>query len=163
MITPHNEFTALPLAQRALLWCMRMWAMQLRHGAETQARVGNMLGQLGASTAPSHLERFMVAMVHGSTRELEVLCVCQAEVADDERALLDVLALVQANRSLEALLVLRTVLPAEGAGAALHSAEELGGILAQADRFLPVPEENVRRFVLAPGATAAHAAHSILH
>ena len=89
MTEPHNEFTALPIAQRALLWCMRMWVLQLRRGTETQARVGNMLGQLGAPSATPHLESLMLALVHGTTRELEVLCVCRTEVAADERALLD--------------------------------------------------------------------------
>ena len=163
MIEPHNEFTALPLAQRALLWCMRMWAMQLRHGAETQERVGNMLGQLGAPTAPPHLERFMYALMHGTTRELEVLCVCRTEVVADERALLDVVSLAQVKRTLEALLVLRTVLPAEGASAALHSAEEIGAALAQAGRFLPAPDENIRRFALVAGSTPAHPAHHVPH
>ena len=163
MTEPHNAFTALPLAQRALLWCMRMWVMQLRHGAETQARVGNMLGQLGAPTAPPHLERLMLLLVHGATRELEVLCVCQTEVAADERALLDVLSLAQAERPLDAFLALRSILPAQDAGAALHSAEELGALLAQAGRFLPAPEENGRRFARTPGPAPARLAHHALH
>ena len=163
MTEAHNEFTALPLTQRALLWCMRMWAMQLRHGAETQAQVVNMLGQLGASAAPPHLEHFMYVAAHGTTRDLEVLCVCRTEVVADERVLLDVVSLAQAKRSLEALLVLRTILPAEGASAALHSAEEIGAALAQADRFLPAPDKNTRRFALAPGLTSAHLAHHVLH
>ncbi len=163
MTEAHNEFTALPLAQRALLWCMRLWAMQLRHGAETRARIDAMLNQLGAPTAPPHLESFMYALVHGTTRELEVLCVCQTEVVADERVLLDVMSLAQAKRSLEALLVLRTVLPAESVGAALHNAEEVGAALAQADRFLPAPDETLRQFARAPGSTQARLAHHVLH
>ena len=162
MTEPHNEFTALPLAQRALLWCMRMWAMQLRHGAETQARY-DMLGLVGAPAARLRFDCFMRALVHGATRELEVLCVCRTGVVADERTLLDVMSLAQAKRSLEALLVLRTVLPAEGAGAALHSAEEVGAALAQAGRFLPAPGGNVRRFALTPGSTPARRAHHVLH
>lgn len=163
MIEPYNEFTALPLAPRALLWCMRMRVMQLRWGTETQGRVDDMLGQLGAPTASRPLERFMITLVHGTTRELGVLCVCQTEVVADERALLDVLSLVQAKRSLEAFLVLRSVLPAEGAGAALHSAEEIGAILAQAGRLLPVPDGDVHRFERALGSLPTHLAHNVLH
>ncbi len=163
MTEPHNEFTALPLAQRALLWCVRMWVMQLRHGAETQARVDGMLGQLGAPTASPHLERLMLTLVYGTTRELEVLCVCQTEVAADERGLLDVLALAQAKRSLDAFLLLRSILPAQDAGAALHSAEELGELLAQAGRFLPAPDENGRRFARSPGPLPTRLAHHVLH
>lgn len=163
MTEPHNEFTALPLAQRALLWCMRMWVLQLRRGAETQARVGDMLGQLGAPSAAPHFESLMLALVHGTTRELEVLCVCRTEVAADERALLEVLSLAQAGRSLDALLALRSILPAQDAGAALHSAEEVGAILAQAGRFLPAPDESLRRFARAPGPLPTRLARHVLH
>ena len=163
MTEPHNEFTALPIAQRALLWCMRMWVMQLRHGAETQERVDNMLGQLGAPAATPHLQSLMLTLVQGTTRELEVLCVCQTEVAADERALLDVLSLAQARRSLDALLALQSILPAQDAGAALHSAEEIGVLLAQAGRFLPAPDENERRFARAPGPMPTRLAHHVLH
>ena len=163
MTEPHNEFTALPIAQRALLWCMRMWVMQLRHGAETQARVDNMLGQLGAPTAAAHLESLMLTLVHGTMRELEVLCVCQTEVAADERALLDVLSLAQAKRSLDAFSILRSILPAQDAGEALHSAEEIGVLLAEAGRFLPAPDESLRRFARAPGPPPTRLAHHVLH
>ena len=163
MIEPHNDFTALPLAQRALLWCMRMWVMQLRWGAETQGRVDDMLGQLGAPAASRHLERLMITLVHGTTRELEVLCVCQTDVVADERALLDVMSLAQAGRPSEAFLILRSVLPAEAAGAALHRAEEIGAALAQAGRLLPVPDEDAHRFEQAPGLRPTHPAHSVLH
>ena len=88
---------------------------------------------------------------------------CRTEVVADERMLLDVVSLAQAKRFLEALLILRTVLPAEGASAALHSAEEIGAALAQAGRFLPTPDENVRRFALMPGSTPARLAHHVLH
>ncbi len=163
MTEPHNEFTALPLAPRAVLWCMRMWVRQLRHGAETQARVDNMLGQLGAPTAPPSFKSFMFTLVHETARELEVLCVCQTEVADDERALLDVLSLAQAKRSLEAFLILRSVLPSASAGAALHDAEEIGAALAQADRVLPAPDEDVCRSARAPGPPPRRLAHHALH
>ncbi len=39
---------------------------------------------------------------------------------------------------------------AQDAGAALHSAEDVGAALAQAGRFLPAPEEDARR-ARAPG------------
>ena len=105
----------------------------------------------------------MLSLVHGATRQLEALCVCQTEVAADEHALLDVVSLAQAKRSLEALLVLRTILRTEDAGAALHSAQELGAALAQAGHFLSAPDENVRRFALVPRSTPAHPTQHVPH
>ena len=163
MTPPHTPFTALPLAPRALLWCLRMQAMQLRHGADTQARVDAMLGQLGAPAAGPPLRRLALALLHGAARELEVLCVCQAEVADDERALLDLLALAQAQQPLPAFLALRGVLPAADAGAALHDAEGIGAALAGAGRMLPAPDR-APRFAPAPGnQQPARLAHHALH
>ncbi len=122
-----------------------------------------MLGQLGAPAAAPHLQSLMLALVHGTTRELHVLCVCQTEVAADERALLDVLSLAQAGRSLHAFLALRSILPAGDAGAALHSAEEIGAVLAQAGRFLPAPDGDARGFAWAPGPLPTRLAHYVLH
>lgn len=163
MTPPHNPFTALPLAPRALLWCLRMQAMQLRHDADTQARVDAMLGQLGAPMAGPPLRRFVLALLHGPARELHVLCVCQTEVVADERALLDLVALAQAQRPLDAFLVLRDVLPAADAGTALHDADGIGAALAQAGRVLPAPGHALRRFAPAPGTQPARLTRHALH
>ena len=163
MTPARNPFTALPLAPRALLWCLRMQAMQARRGADTEPRVDAMLGQLGAPMAAPPLRRLVRALLHGAARELQVLCVCQTEVAADERALLGLLALAQARRPLDAFLVLRGVLPAADAGAALRDAEGIGGALAAAGRLLPAPGSTPRRFATAPGTHTARLARHALH
>ena len=85
MIEAQNDLIALPFMQRALLlrmhmrMHMRMQTMRSRHRAETQERVDNMLGQLGAPTAPPHLESFIYALVHRAACEPELLCIRETE------------------------------------------------------------------------------------
>lgn len=81
MIEAQNDLIALPFMQRALLLRMRMQTMRSRHRAETQERVDNTLGQLGAPTAPPHLESFIYALVHRAACEPELLCIRETEGA----------------------------------------------------------------------------------
>ena len=154
MPVPHDERLALPVEQQALLWCMRVWVAGLQQPVEAGLRIQDMMAQLGAPDAAPFLEGMMFAVRHGATRPLAVACVCQRQVSDDERVLLETLGLAQACRLFEALLMLRGILMPGGARAALHSAEQLGVSLARAGRFLPAPEAEVRRFAFVAHAGA---------
>ncbi len=81
---------------------------------------------------------------------IDVRRVCQKRLDADERALLDVLSLAQAMRPFEALLVLRGFVTQAGAQIALRGAEGVGAALAQAGRFLPEPELEVRHLAMTP-------------
>ncbi len=143
-----DERLALPVEQGVLLWCMRALVIEMKRGLVADRPADELLAALGAPSASPCLKAFMSALSRGCTRLIEVQCVCCRRISPDERALLDVLALSQAMRPFEALLLLRGFMTQVGADAALGSAEEIGLALAQAGRFLPEPEEEVRHFAL---------------
>jgi hypothetical protein len=145
-----DERLALSLEQGVLLWCMRASVIGLKRGIDVEARIDGMLEALGAPAASVWLRQFVVALSAGCTRMIEVRCVCRKRLDPDERALLDVLSLAQAMRRFEALLVLRGFVTQAGAQDALRGAEGVGAALAQAGRFLPEPEQEVRHFAMTP-------------
>jgi hypothetical protein len=159
----RDERLALPVEQGVLLWCMRMRVIGMKRGVGVETRIDEMLEALGASAASPCLRDFMVALSQGCTRMIEVRCVCQPRIGADERALLEVLSLAQAMRPFEALLVLRGFVTQAGATAALGSAEGVGAALAQAGRFLPEPEQEVRHFAMTQSSPLAFARREMLH
>ena len=159
----HDERLTLPVEQGVLLWCMRMWVLELRRGVGVEPRIEDMLDQLGVAAAAPCLKDLMSSLSRGCTRMIEVRCVCQKRIGADERALLEVLALAQAMRRFEAMLMLRGFVTPTTAQAALRSAEEIGTVLAQAGRFLPVPEQAARHFAMTQAAPPTRPAHETLH
>jgi hypothetical protein len=159
----HDERLALPVEQAVLLWCMRTWVIGMKRGIAVETRIGKVLESLGAPATLLWLKQFMFALSQGCTRMIEVRCVCHPQIGVDERALLDVLSLVQAMRPFEALLVLRGFVTQAGAVAALCGAEGVGAAFAQAGWFLPEPEQEVRHFAMTQAAWPTHAGLETLH
>jgi hypothetical protein len=156
MIDLHVERLSLTAASRAMLWCMRMWVMDMKQGLGAEPRIGAMLEQMGAPAAAPPLKSFMSALSTGATRMIEVQCVCRPHLCADEQALLDVLGLAQALRAFEARLVLRGFTTPDGADRALNCATHIGTLLVQAGVLLPEPEEQVRLYALSePARTQA--------
>jgi hypothetical protein len=152
-----------PVTPTALLWCMRQFVRELKHGIAAQGEVQALLDRLGAPGAAVPLRQFMLALSAGCARMIDVRCICQAALSDDERALLDVLGLAQALRPFEAMLVLRGFVTPEGAAAALPHAEAIGHALAEAGRFLPTPDEELRQFAFATACGTGHTPAAFLH
>lgn len=119
----HDERLALPVAENALLWCMRAWVVGLHRDIDAERRIEDVLDRLGAPGAAGCLSGFMWALRHGAVRTIGVECACQPRVSADERALLGVFALAQEGQSLEAMLALRGLVSAPAARAAWLSAE----------------------------------------
>ncbi len=160
-----DERLALPVEQGVLLWCMRTIVIEMKRGPHAngaERRTDDLLSALGASAALPCLRTFMSALSRGCTRMIEVQCICRKHISPDEHALLDVLALAQAMRPFEALLLLRGFVTQAAAEAALAGAEGVGSALAQAGRFLPEPEEEMRHFALC-ATSRSRAAEVTLH
>ena len=159
-----DERLALPVEQAALLWCMRVWLLGLRHPVEGSAGVQDMMDRLGAPEAAPLLQGFMSALGDGAVCAIDLRCVCCRNISHDERSLLDVLALAQGARPFEALLLLRCFVTPEAARIALHIAEGIGATLAEAGRLLMPPEAEMRHFAFTPTpALAAVAGNGTLH
>lgn len=155
MPEPRDERLALPIDQGVLLWCMRIWVVGRSRPVAAEHRITEVLRRFGAPDAAAPVERFMAALRDGAARTVGVDCVCHPRVSEDERALLDAVALVQGDRPLEALLVLRGMLTPEGAHAALRCAEALGAALARAGRVLPAPEHDMHQYAWTPASGRA--------
>lgn len=146
----HDERLALPVAENALLWCMRAWVVGLHRDIDAERRIEDVLARLGAPDAADCLSGFMWALRHGAVRTIGVECACQPRVSADERALLGVFALAQEGQSLEAMLALRGLVSAPAARAAWLSAEGVAGALLRAGRRLARPEVATVRYAV-PG------------
>ena len=150
----HDERLSLPIEQGVLLWCMRAWVLEMRQPSGLAPRIHGLLDQFGVPRASFAMQRLMSTLSQGAARMIDVQCVCCTRIGADERALLDVLGLAQAVRPFEALLLLHGLVTPAGARAALECAEVVGTAMAEAGRFLPAPDEEVRHYALA-GAAAA--------
>jgi hypothetical protein len=164
MAEQHDERLTLPIEEGVLLWCMRAWVLELRRPFGAEQRIDNMLDRFGTLGAAPYLKGFMFALSHSAARSIDVQCTCCMRIGQDERALLDVLGLTQAARSFEALLMLHGLVKPEGARAMLRSAEGVGAAFAQAGRFLPAPDAEVRHYAMtARSITASWPANATVH
>ena len=145
----EDERMALPHLEQLLLYSIRVWVIGFCRGLPIAERLDEVFAMIGAPEAAAHLCGFMWAVGHGARRLLAVDCVCRAEVSEDERRLLDVLALAQAGRSLEAVLLLRSLITPPAALAAGDSAARLGSALAAAGRTLSPRSLPTTRYALA--------------
>lgn len=128
---------------------MRAWVIGFCRGLPVEDRLEEAFAGIGAPEAATHLYGFMWALGHGARRLLAVDCVCRPQVSEDERRLLDVLALHRAGRSLEAVLLLRSLATPDAVLAAGDSAARLGAALAAAGRFLSPRALATARYALA--------------
>jgi len=132
----NDERESLPYLEQLLLWSMRAWVIGFRRSLPVADRLEEVFAGIGAPEAGTHLHGFLWALGQGARRLLAVDCVCRPQVSEDERRLLDILALYQAGRSLEAVLLLRSLATPQAALAAGDSATRLGSALAAAGRLM---------------------------
>jgi hypothetical protein len=144
--------TALPVLDNALLWTMQAWVVGHCRDAEVVGRIADVYAELGAPEAAGYLDGFMWVLSQGATRLLAVNCTCCDTVSADERALLDVFALLQEGREEESLALLGTMVLPGAALAARSSAIRLIWALKEAGHMLPDSAATLRRHMLVPPA-----------
>ncbi|MCG7360294.1 hypothetical protein MHZ93_03360 [Roseomonas sp. ACRSG] len=142
--------SVLPLLDNALLWTMQAWVVGYCRDGDVAERIADIYAELGAPEAAGYLDGFMWVLSQGATRLLEVNCVCCDIVSADERALLDVFALVQERQEGEALALLATMAMPGAALAARSSALRLVAALNEAGHHLPESSAALRRHLLVP-------------
>ncbi|APH53265.1 Hypothetical protein GbCGDNIH9_0043 [Granulibacter bethesdensis] len=134
----------LPMVEHALLWTMRAWAIGVSRRVNTSAAIQEVYQRLGIPAAALHLDGFMWALCRGARRQLDVNCVCQTVVSQDEALLLDVLALAQEQRY-EAMTVLSGMTKPEAAIAGCESAGQLMHLLNKVGHVMPRASAALRR------------------
>ncbi len=146
--TDACDIALLSRPERFLLWTMRAWVVGITEKIPVEDQIQDAFNRVGAPDATGQLFALMWILSHGASRMLNVDCVCAPRVSADERALLDILALVQCGRSFEALVMLRSMVSRETAVAAADSAAEIMRALAAAGFALPVRNLETARYVL---------------
>jgi len=126
-----------PMPGSELLWSMRTWVTGTCREVPVEAQIRAVLETIAAPPAADMLFGFMWAIGHGTLGKLTIASVCEPRIGPDERLLLDVLALYQDERNLEAMMLLRSILPPLAALAARDSAERLATILGASGPGLP--------------------------
>ncbi len=130
---------ALSPMENILLWSMRAWVMGIARGLPVADRIETVYRRVRAPEAPIQVYELMWILGHGATRRLNVDCVCKRHVSADERTLLDIVALYQHGRSLEALVLLRSMVKPKAAMVAGLAASEIARILLAAGQRLSAP------------------------
>lgn len=123
---------------RELLSSLRTWVVCTSRAA-AEARIREALAEAGVPEAADLLFRYMWDVGHGAARPLSIACVREPEIGDDERLLLDIIALHQHGRPIEAMILLRSILRSRSALAASDSAQRLAAILLKAGHCLTAP------------------------
>lgn len=147
----HHDQHHLPPVETALLLAMRAWLAARRRGLPDSPETGAVLEMLGCREAVAPLGSMMMAlaMPAGAFRPIVIRCLCDRSVSADEKRLLHVIALQQQARSLESMILLRSILRDEAAMAVQCAASVLAQVLTWADQRLLAPETAMRLEVLA--------------
>lgn len=140
-------FAELPEPERVLLWSMRVWVIGHCRQQSVSARIAAALGAHGLEHALPELDAFMGALSRGASRPIELLCLCRAEVSDDERLLLDAFALCQQDEADDAQTALCTFLTEHAATYAVRKAEAVALDFLDAGASLPWNVEHQGRRV----------------
>lgn len=147
--------TGQPFARHLLLWAMRAWVAGMRRRTLTAGHIQGALAVAGIDPAAlGPLDRFMGALCLGATRQIRIDCVCIPTVSDDEKLLLDAIALYQDHppgRPLPTgIALLQTLMDPDSALEAGAEASRLALMLTQAGHRLDAGPGQV-----APPRTAA--------
>ncbi|MGK9165645.1 hypothetical protein KXR53_05075 [Inquilinus limosus] len=149
---------ALTRAETLVLWAIRAWVAGHRHGIPVLANLRTAFRNEGAPAAAEAVDDLMGFIGDGAGRTIRVNCPRCRLVTEDERLLLDIVALHQQGETLWAPFLARAILtPAAArlcgaAFAALAEALRDGGIvLPPVAGQVPPPEAAVH--VVPAGAT----------
>ncbi|MBC9208556.1 hypothetical protein IBL26_17035 [Roseomonas aerophila] len=108
---PAESVAALPLAEHAVLWCMRLWVDQVRLGGHPGARIAQVFEDLGVEGGGRRLEACLALWHRGAGRLPRVHCLGDRVVGEEEALLLDAIALQQRQGTAEAVALLSCIMP----------------------------------------------------
>jgi hypothetical protein len=135
--------------ERIMLWMMRAWVIGITQKIPVEEQIQDAFQRIGAPDATGQLYAFMWILSQGASRMLDVDCVCSKKVSEDERALLDILALSQHGRTFEAMILLRSMVRRSRALAVADCAAEIVRSLSAANFNLPVRSLETSRHAFA--------------
>ncbi|MDR3519070.1 MAG: hypothetical protein P4M00_25000 [Azospirillaceae bacterium] len=158
-----DHLAALPSLERLLLWTMRAWVLGHCHGRDAETGIRNVFDRLGTPEAVASLDGFMTALSLGARRVLEVNCVCNRTLSDDERALLCAIGFEQEEASEDAFNLLTPLISERAAAAACISARRLAVALQSQGYWLQPATLGGYRLALSRFAAPAGRSARTLH
>jgi hypothetical protein len=159
--TPYpDQIENLGAADGVFLLAMRWWVEDYRANVDPIPRLQTALHKAGAHDAAFPIDSLMTTVARGARRTVDVHCPLCPSLSDDEKQLLYVASLVQANNAPLADRALRTaLLSADGAAFAVESLEDLSEFFTKARLFFakrvapaPLPDANDTREAWSPPA-----------
>jgi len=97
-------------AETLVLWAMRAWVAGHRHGIPVLANLRTAFRNEGAPAAAEAVDDLMGFIANGAGRTIQVNCPRCRQVTEDERLLLDVVALHQQGETLWVPFLARAIL-----------------------------------------------------
>lgn len=143
-----------------VLWTMRAWVVGIVERIPVEEQICDAFRQLGVPDGTAQLYEFMWLLSHAANRIINIDCVCWPQVTEDERRMLDVVALAQRGRSFEVLMLLRAMLAPPVATAAAESAARFAETLKSEGLMLPMPAHGTERYLLVSEAMERRVARS---
>jgi hypothetical protein len=136
-ITEPSDRRALPFAEQMVLWALRLSVVGLKTGAPTDHPVLLAFRKVGAEAAAERVGLLTRIIGFGAERRVQIGVPCAFTVTEDERRILDLVAIGQSGVS--GTLMLRGMLSPAACRAAAGLCAELGGLLAEAGVMLQRP------------------------
>jgi hypothetical protein len=147
--TAAHPLSRMSRQERIMLWTMRAWVIGITQKIPVEEHIQDAFTRIGAPDATGQLYAFMWSMSQGACRMLDVDCVCSTRISEDERTLLDILALSQHGRSFEAMILLRSMVKGSRAVATAKCAGDFVQALSVAGFHLPVRALETSRYAFA--------------
>ena len=136
-ITEPSDRRSLPFAEQLVLWALRLSVVGLKTGAPTDHPVLLAFRKVGAEAAAERVGLLTRIIGFGAERRVQIGVPCAFTVTEDERRILDLVAIGQSGVS--GTLMLRGMLSPAACRAAAGLCGELGGLLAGAGMILQRP------------------------
>ncbi|WP_395676941.1 hypothetical protein [Inquilinus sp.] len=97
-------------AETLVLWAIRAWVAGHRHGIPVQANLRTAFRNEGAPAAAEAVDDLMGFIANGAGRTIQVNCPRCRQVTEDERLMLDIVALHQQGETLWVPFLARAIL-----------------------------------------------------
>jgi hypothetical protein len=128
-----------PTAGGEVLWSIRAWVIGTCCSVPVEQRIAKVLTKIAGRHAAQSLFGYMLAVTSGAQRKISIACMCNHEINRDEQTLLDILALYQRDKHVEAMMLLRSIVSAPAAAEAREAGEEFSRLLVASGHWLAPP------------------------
>jgi len=150
MACPRLCVSALSFPEQLLVWSLRQWMAGRENWPSVEREFRRACPGAAGLVAVQALADTIGLIAASARRPVTCFPLCSRDIADDEEAVIALVAAAQVNDRHHAEARARDLMPACMVPVLLESTDVLGAALAAADRRLPP------RYALAPAGTTLH-------